>query len=130
MNDIAAHKDELQKLLGDLSSDRLVSRIKFRGVGERIYRAARRKLPGHRRFGINPPPAQTDGESTSGTNIDSNPDALLRARYHFRTARRALPLIWRCGPQASARCPAATAARGTFQVPATFPEQRPLTDVD
>ena len=29
MNDIAAHKDELQKLLGDLSSDRLVSRISF-----------------------------------------------------------------------------------------------------
>jgi hypothetical protein len=29
MNDIAAHKDELQKLLEDLSSDRLVSRITF-----------------------------------------------------------------------------------------------------
>ena len=29
MNDIAAHKDELQKLLEDLSSDRLVSGITF-----------------------------------------------------------------------------------------------------
>jgi len=29
MNEIAAHKDELQKLLGDLSSHRLVSRIRF-----------------------------------------------------------------------------------------------------
>ena len=29
MNDIAAHKDELQKLLEDLSSDRLISRITF-----------------------------------------------------------------------------------------------------
>jgi hypothetical protein len=129
MNSIAAHKDELRKLLEDLSSDRLVSGITFVAlVDAYIARLDANCLDIGAR--LDPPPAQTDGESTYGTNIDSKAHTLLRARYNFRTARRALPQISRCGPQASAGCSPATVSRRTFQASTAFPGQRPLTDVD
>jgi hypothetical protein len=63
MNAIAAHKDELEKLLEDLSSDRVVSGIGFVAFLDayitRLYTncsdiSAR----------VNPPPAQINGELT------------------------------------------------------------------
>src|ERR1043166_4386194 len=101
MNAIAAHKDELQKLLEDLSSDRLVSGITFVAlVNAYIARLDASCLDIGARISIRRP--RKHGESTYESSIDSKPHALLRARYNFTTARRVLPQISRCGPQARA----------------------------
>jgi hypothetical protein len=101
MNATAAHKDELEKLLQDLSRDTLVSGITFVAlVDAYIIRLDTNRPDISAR--VNPSPAQIDGELTYGTNIDSKLRALLRATYNFKTARRVLPKISRCGSQASA----------------------------
>jgi hypothetical protein len=78
MNAIAAHKDELEKLLEDLSSDTVVSGITFVAlVDAYVTRLDENCLDISAR--VNPPPAQIDGELTYGTNIDSELRALLCA---------------------------------------------------
>jgi hypothetical protein len=119
MNAIAAHKDELEKLLEDLSSDRVVSGIIFVALLDAYITRLDTNWP-NISARVNPPPAQIDGELIYGTNIDSKLRALLRATYNFKTARRAFPKIPRCGPQASAGCSPAAAARRTFQAVALY----------
>jgi hypothetical protein len=128
-NAISAHKDELEKLLVDLSSDRVVSRITFVAlVDAYITRLDTNCSDISAR--VNPTPAQINGELTYGTNIDSKLRALLRATQNFKTARHAFPKISRCGAQTSAGCLPAAAARRTFQAASSLPEQWPLIDVD
>jgi hypothetical protein len=129
MNATAAHKDELEKLLEDLSSDRVVSGITFVALVDTYITRLDTNCPDIS-GGVNPLPAQIDGELTYGTNIDSKLRALLRATQNFKTARRVLPKISCCGPQASAGCSPAAAARRTFPAATVFPGQRPLSDVD
>ncbi len=78
MNPIAAHKDELKKLLENLSGDTAVSGITFVASPDAYItpsiRIAQTSVPRQ----SNPPPAQTNGE-LNGTNIDSELGALLRA---------------------------------------------------
>ena len=125
MNATAAHKDELQKLLEDLSSDTLVSAITFVAlVNAYITRLDTNCSDTTRR--ANPSSAQIDGELTYGTDIDSKLRALLRATQDFETARRVFPKISRCGPQASAGYSPAAAARRTFPAATAFPGQWPL----
>ncbi len=101
MTAIAAHKDELKKLLEDLSRDRVVSGIGFVAfLDAYITRLDTNYSDISAR--VNPPPAQIDGGLTYGTNLDSKLRALLRATQNFKTARRVLPKISRCGSQASA----------------------------
>jgi hypothetical protein len=101
MNAIAAHKDELEKLLEDLSGDRVVSGITFVALVD-AYITRLDGICSDISASVNPPPAQIDGELTYGTSIDSELRALLRATYNFRPADRAFPKISRGGPQASA----------------------------
>ena len=101
MDPIAAHKDELKKLLEDLSSDTLVSGITFVALVDAYIMRLDTNCPGTSRR-ASPPSAQIDGELTYGTNIDSKLRALLRATYNFRPPRRAFSKISRCGSQASA----------------------------
>jgi len=101
MNATAAHKDELQKLLEDLSSDTLVSGITFGALVDAYIMRLDTNCPDTSRR-ASPPSAQIDGELTYGTNIDSKLRALLRATYNFRPPRRAFSKISRCGSQASA----------------------------
>jgi hypothetical protein len=103
MNAIAAHKDELEKLLEDLSSDRVVSEITFVALLDAYITRLDTNCPDIS-ASVSPPPAQIDGDLTYGTNIDSKLRALLSATYNFRPPRRAFPKISRCGPQASAGC--------------------------
>ena len=97
MNAIAAHKDELEKLLEDLSSDRAVSGITFVALVDAYITRLDANCPDISAR-VNPSPAQTDGGLTYRTNIDSELRALLRATYNFRTPRRAFPKISRGGP--------------------------------
>jgi hypothetical protein len=114
MNATAAHKDELEKLLEDLSSShRVVSGITFVAFVDAYITRLDTNCPDISAR-VNPPPAQIDGELTYGTNIDSKLRALLRATYNFRTPRRAFPKISRCGPQASGGYSPAADARRTF----------------
>jgi hypothetical protein len=63
MNAIAAHKDELEKLLEDLSSDRVVSEIDFvASLDAYITRLDANCSDINAR--VNPPPAQINGELT------------------------------------------------------------------
>jgi hypothetical protein len=63
MNAIAAHKDELEKLLEDLSSDRVVSGIDFVAfLDAYITRLDANCSDINAR--VNPPPAQINGELT------------------------------------------------------------------
>jgi hypothetical protein len=78
MNAIAAHKDELEKLLEDLSSDRVVSGIPFVALVD-AYITRLDTNCSDTSVRVNPPPAQINGELTYGTNIDSKLRALLRA---------------------------------------------------
>ena len=78
MNAIAAHKDELEKLLADLSSDRVVSGITFLTCVD-AYITGLETNCSDISARVNPPPAQIDGELTYGTNIDSEVRASLRA---------------------------------------------------
>jgi hypothetical protein len=128
MNATAAHKDELEKLLEDLSSDRVISGITFVALVDAYIARLDTTCPDISAR-VNPPPAQIDGGLTYGTNIGSKLRALLRATYNFRTARRVFPKISRCGPQASAGCSPAAAARRTFPPASALPRQRPLSDV-
>ena len=128
MNAIAAHKDELKKLLENLSGDTAVSGIGFVAfLDAYITRLDTNCSDISAR--VNPPPAQINGELTYGTNIDSKLRALLRATQNFKTARRAFPKISRCGPQASAGYSSAAAARRTCQASGSLPRQRPLSNV-
>ena len=121
----AAHKDELEKLLEDLSSDTLISGIIFVAlVDSYITRLDTNCSDISAR--VNPPPAQIDGGLTYGTNIDSKLCALLRATQNFKTARRVFPKISRCDRQTSAGCLPATAARRTVQASNPLPGQRTL----
>jgi hypothetical protein len=97
MTAIAAHKDELEKLLEHLSSDRVVSGITFVALVDAYITRLDTNCPdiGAR---VNPPAAQIDAGLTYGTNIDSKLRPLLCATYDFKTARHAFPTISRCGP--------------------------------
>jgi len=101
MNATAAYKDELQKLLEDLSSDTLVSGITFVALVDAYIMRLDTNYPDTSRRD-NPPSAQIDGELTYGTNIDSKLRALLRTTQNFKTSRCVFPKISRYGPQASA----------------------------
>ena len=100
MNAFAAHKDELQKLLENLSGDGVISEITFVALVDAYILRLDTNCPDISAR-VNPPPAQLDGELKDGTNIDSELRALLRATQNFKTARRVLPKISRCGSQAS-----------------------------
>ena len=78
MNPTAAHKDELKKLLENLSGDTAVSGITFvASLDAYITRLDTNCSDISAR--IDPPPAQMNGELIYGTNIDSEVRALLRA---------------------------------------------------
>ena len=127
-NAISAHKDELEKLLEDLSSDRLVSGITFVALVDAYILRLDTNCPDISAR-VNPPPAQIDGGLTYGTLFDSELRALLRATQNFKTARRIFQKISHCGPQASAGCSPATAARRTVRASSPLPGQRTLIDV-
>ena len=129
MNAFAAHKDELEKLLENLSGDGVISEITFVALVDAYILRLDTNCPDISAR-VNPPPAQIDGGLTYGTNIDSKLRALLRATQNFKTARGVLPKISRCGPQAGTGCSPAAAARRTFPAATAFPGQRPLIDVD
>jgi len=78
MNSIAARKDEFEKLLEDLSRDRVVSGVGF-VVFLNAYMARLDTNFSDISARVDPPPAQTNGELIYGTNIDSELRALLRA---------------------------------------------------
>ena len=101
MNAIAAHKDELEKLLEDLSSERVVSGITLMALVDAYITRLDTNCPDISAR-VNPPPGQTDGGLTYGTNVDSKLRALLCATQNFNTAGLAFPKISRCGPHASA----------------------------
>jgi len=103
MNVFVAHKDELEKLLENLSGDIAASGITFVALVDAYILRLDTNCPDISAR-VNPPPAQIDGGLTYGTNIDSKLRALLRATQNFKTARRVLPEISRCGSQASAGC--------------------------
>ena len=100
MNVIAAHKDELEKLLEHLSSDRVISGITFEALVDAYIMRLDTNCPDIS-AGINAPPGQIGLNLLYGTNIDLKLRALLRAIYNCRTARGAFPKISRCAPQAS-----------------------------
>src|SRR5438046_8101145 len=128
MNAIAAHKDELKKLLVDLSSDRVVAGMTFVALVD-AYITRLDTNCSDISVRVNPPPAQINGELTHGTNIDSKLRALLRATQNFKTARRAFPKISRCGPQAGAGCLPAAAGGRTFLPSSAFRGQSAVIDV-
>ena len=128
MNAIAAHKDELKKLLVNLSSDRVVSGITFVACVD-AYITRLDTNCSDLNACVTPPPAHRDSELTYGTNIDSELRALLRATQNFKTPRCAFPKVSRCGPQASAACLPAAAARRTFQATSSLSGQRALIDI-
>jgi hypothetical protein len=66
MNVIAAHKDELEQLLEDLSSDRVVSGITFVALVDTYITRLDANCPDIS-ASVNPPPAQINGELTYGT---------------------------------------------------------------
>jgi hypothetical protein len=94
MNGIAAHKDQLEKLFEDLSSDRVVSGIAFVALVDAYITRLDTNCPDISAR-VNPPLAQIHGELTFGTNIDSKLRALLRATQNFKPARGAFPKISR-----------------------------------
>jgi hypothetical protein len=101
MNAISAHKDELGKLLEELSGDSAVSGITFVALVN-AYISRLDTNCSDISASVNPPPVQIDGELTYGTNIDSKLRALLRATQNFEPTRSVFPKISRCSPQASA----------------------------
>ena len=109
MNAFAAHKDELEKLLENLSGDIAASGITFVALVDAYIIRLDTNCPDIRAR-VNPPPARIDGELTYGTKIDSELRALLHATYNFRPPRRAFPKISRGGPQASGGYPPAADA--------------------
>ena len=119
MNTTAAHKDELEKLLEDLSSDRLVLGITFVALVDAYIIRLDTNCPDISAR-VNPLAAQIDGELTYGANIDSKLRAVLRATQNSKTARRVFPKISRYCSQASAGYSPAAAARRTYQAARTF----------
>ena len=115
MNALTAHKDELEKLVEDLSSYRLVSGTTFVALVDAYIVRLDTNCPDINAR-ANPQPAQIDGELTYGTNIESKLRALLRATQNCKTARRVLSKTSRCGRQTSAGCLPATAARRTVRL--------------
>ena len=97
MTAIAAHRDELEKLLVHLSSDRVVSGITFVALVDAYITRLDTNCPDICAR-VNLPPAQIDGGLTYGTHIDSKLRPLLCATYDFKTARGTFPKISRCGP--------------------------------
>ena len=97
MTAMAAHKDELQKLLEHLSSDRVVSGITFVALVDAYITRLDTNCPDISAR-VNPPAAQIDAGLTYGTDIDSKLRPLLCATYDFKTARHAFRKISRCGP--------------------------------
>jgi len=96
-NAISAHKDELEKLIEDLSGDIAVSGITFVA----LVNAYIARLDGNSSgisASVNPPPAQIDGELTYGSNIDSKLRALLHAAQNFNESYRTFQEVSRCGP--------------------------------
>ena len=128
MNATAAHKDQLEKLLDDLSSDTLVSGITFAALVDAYIIRLDTHCPDISAR-VNPMPAQIDGELTYGTNIDSKLRALLRATQNFKSARRVLLKTSRCGRQTNAGCLPATAAWRTVQASIPLSGQRTLIDI-
>jgi hypothetical protein len=124
MNATAAHKDELEKLLEDLSRDTLVLGMTFVALVDAYIIRLDTNCPDISAR-VNPSTAQIDGELIYGTDVDSKLCALLRATYNFRPARRAFPQISGSGSPASEYSAAADAQR-TFQASTAFPRQRPL----
>ena len=100
MNATAAHKDELRKLLEDLSSNTVVSGITFVALVDQYFMRLDTNCPNASDH-ANLLSAKIEREITYGTHIDSELRALLRATQDFKTARRSFPKISRCGPQAS-----------------------------
>jgi hypothetical protein len=129
MNAISAHKDELEKLLEDLSGDIAVSGITFVALVN-AYIARLESNCSDIRASVNPRPTQIDGELTYGTNIDSKLRALLRAAYNFKTPRRVFPTTSGCGPQTSSGYLPAVAVWQKVGTSGALPGQRPLIDVD
>jgi hypothetical protein len=78
MNAIAAHKDELEKLLENLSGGIAVSGITFGALVDAYITRLDANCPDISAR-VDPPPAQINGGSSYGTNIDSELRALLRA---------------------------------------------------
>ena len=127
-NAISAHKDELEKLIEDLSDGNAVSGITFVA----LVNAYIARLDGNSSgisASVNPPPAQIDGELTYGSNIDSKLRALLHAAQNFNESYRTFQEVSRCGPKANAGCSPAADARRTYQASGSLPRQRPLSDV-
>ena len=110
MNAFAAHKDELEKLLENLSRDTLVSGITFVALVDAYIIRLDTNCPDISAR-VNPPPAQIDGELKDGTNIDSKLRALLRATQNFKTARGPFQEVSRCCSHAEAGCSAAADLR-------------------
>ena len=119
MSAIAAHKDELEKLLEDLSSDRVVSGITFVALVDAYIARLDTNCPDISAR-VNPPPAQINGELTYGTNIDSKLRALLHAAQNFNESYRTFQEVSRCGPKANAGCSPAADARRTFLMASLF----------
>ena len=88
MNAIAAHKDELEKLLETLSGDTAVFRDRFRGVPGCLYHAPRYELLRHQR------PRQSAASANKG-RINMGPTltqncALYYAQHKLSKRRAAL----------------------------------------
>jgi len=128
MNAISAHKDELEKLIEDLSGNVAVSGITFVALVN-AYIARLDANSSGISASVNPPPAQIDGELTYGTNIDSKLRALLHAAQNFKESCDTFQEVSRYGPRANAGCSPAAAARRTCQASGSLPRQRPLSDV-
>ena len=82
MNAIASHKDALEKLLVDLSSDRVVSAITFEALVD-AYITRLDTNCSDLNACIAPPPTHRDSGLTYGINIDSKLRALLQAAQTF-----------------------------------------------
>ena len=111
MDAIAAHKDQLQKLLEELASDSVISGVTF----VTLVNAYIMRL-------------DTDSELTFGPNIDSQLCALIRASQNFKTARRVLSKTSRCAHTSAGRLHG-TAARQTVRASNPLARQRTLIDV-
>ncbi|SRR6266487_899754 len=91
MNAIAAHKDELEKLLENLSGDVAVSGITFVALLDAYITRLDASCSDISARVI--PPSASKRRITYGTDIDSELRALLRATQNFKTAHRAFPKI-------------------------------------
>jgi hypothetical protein len=87
INAIAAHKDELEKLLEDLSSDRVASGITFVALVDAYIMRIDTNCPDI--SAVNPPPAQIDGGLTFGTTLTQS-CALYYAQHTTSEWRTAL----------------------------------------